>query len=75
MTQKQKEKITERIKKQRIRLGWSQGDAATEAGMDRGNWANVERGARVASVETLQQMAEAVGLKLTVKQTVSLQRA
>ena len=56
-----------KIEKSRERLGLSVAEAADKAGLSRSGWHRIIKGERTPKLETLQAMAEAVGLKLKVE--------
>lgn len=56
-----------KIEDKRERLGLSIAEAADKAGLSRSGWHRIIKGERTPKLETLQAMAEAVGLKLKVE--------
>lgn len=56
-----------KIEHKRERLGLSIAEAADKAGLSRSGWHRIIKGERTPKLETLQAMAEAVGLKLKVE--------
>jgi transcriptional regulator with XRE-family HTH domain len=59
--------VVEKIETSRIKLGLSIAEAAEKAGLSRSGWHRIIKGERTPKLETLQAMAEAVGLKLKVE--------
>jgi transcriptional regulator with XRE-family HTH domain len=55
----------EKIRKERIRLGWSQEKLGFETGLDRTYISGIERGERNPSLKNIQKIAKA--LKLDIK--------
>lgn len=56
-----------KIEQSRERLGLSVAEAAGKAGLSRSGWHRIIKGERTPKLQTLQAMAEAVGLKLKVE--------
>lgn len=56
-----------KIEDKRERLGLSVAEAAAKAGLSRSGWHRIIKGERTPKLQTLQAMAEAVGLKLKVE--------
>jgi len=56
-----------KIEDKRERLGLSIAEAADKAGLSRSGWHRIIKGERTPKLQTLQAMAEAVGLKLKVE--------
>ena len=56
-----------KIEQSRERLGLSVAEAAAKAGLSRSGWHRIIKGERTPKLQTLQAMAEAVGLKLKVE--------
>jgi transcriptional regulator with XRE-family HTH domain len=56
-----------KIEQSRERLGLSIAEAAGKAGLSRSGWHRIIKGERTPKLQTLQAMAEAVGLKLKVE--------
>lgn len=56
-------KIGEKIKEARQRLGFIQADVAKKAGMSTNYYARIERGDATATVEALQKVAKALGVR------------
>ena len=56
-----------KIEDKRERLGLSVAEAADKAGLSRSGWHRIIKGERTPKLQTLQAMAEAVGLKLIVE--------
>jgi transcriptional regulator with XRE-family HTH domain len=53
-----------KVKSLREAKGWSQQQAAEKAGMrDRQAWSRIERGATSVTLETLEKVAKALGVK------------
>lgn len=59
--------MLKKIENKRKRLGLSIAEAAGKAGLSRSGWHRIIKGERTPKLETLQAMAEAVGLKLKVE--------
>jgi transcriptional regulator with XRE-family HTH domain len=59
--------MIKKIEKSRERLGLSVAEAADKAGLSRSGWHRIIKGERTPKLETLQAMAQAVGLKLKVE--------
>ena len=59
--------MLKKIENNRKRLGLSIAEAAGKAGLSRSGWHRIIKGERTPKLETLQAMAEAVGLKLKVE--------
>ena len=59
--------MLDKIENKRERLGLSVAEAAGKAGLSRSGWHRIIKGERTPKLETLQAMAEAVGLKLKVE--------
>lgn len=57
-------KVADRIKKARWRLGWTQADAAFRVGLTFRYFAEVERGRRNPSLDTLLAIARALKVKV-----------
>ncbi len=57
-------KVAARIKKARWRLGWTQADAAFKVGLTFRYFAEVERGGRNPSLDTLLAIAKALKVKV-----------
>ncbi|MEZ4226682.1 MAG: helix-turn-helix transcriptional regulator [Polyangiaceae bacterium] len=57
-------KVAERIRKARWRLGWTQADAAFRVGLTFRYFAEVERGRRNPSLDTLLAIARALKVKV-----------
>ena len=56
-----------KIEQSRERIGLSVAEAAAKAGLSRSGWHRIIKGERTPKLQTLQAMAEAVGLKLKVE--------
>jgi DNA-binding Xre family transcriptional regulator/CheY-like chemotaxis protein len=56
--------IAARIRKEREARGWSLGDLARRTGMQRPNLSRLESGRHVPSLETLERLAEALGVRV-----------
>jgi transcriptional regulator with XRE-family HTH domain len=59
--------MLDKIENKRERLGLSVAEAAGKAGLSRSGWHRIIKGERTPKLQTLQAMAEAVGLKLKVE--------
>lgn len=55
------------IRMHRLNQGISRNDAARSIGMDPGQWSHLERGGRDTALNTVYAMAEAVGLRITLR--------
>jgi ribosome-binding protein aMBF1 (putative translation factor) len=58
-------RLGERIRKLRVRRGWSQEDLAAHSGIGRPFLSNVENGRREPGLRSLQDLAETFGLSIS----------